>query len=321
MPADRQKQCAWSVGALTDELLGSSAGIAPRAVGMMLNAPGVARHVSGRGLGGKRFRRVHGPARTALAIIGGMNGAGVTLELSANILGAAPVLASAVAEVVDYTPPGTGFCSLLAVDPSGGWLPTDIVPAPVWTRFVYPCRDVQNENPKPGDIHRVPIEAWAPNTAQGTMKIDRSALRLPDVELVRIDELAVYEGEIDPAGLYADDWSRSVAMPAYDDHLLIVNGRWVIHKQPDPTPLDALYELYTGEPVFKDREQQQFHFSPVAEIDDGRRAARTLRPGDDDAQAAALDALRNAESVLDINMTLAARRMKRRAYGLPVTAG
>lgn len=317
MPLDRNKVLSWQTGRGSDQEWANWSGLAPRVIGMMFATGFFSNQVTGRGQGNSGVRRVGRKGRAALAAISAMNRAGLTHELSVNILGAARFIPAHVGEVIDWTPPMSPVCVLIEVDPNGGWRPDDIVPAHFWTRYAYKCRNVNNDEPTEGDIHLIPIEDWKPNES-GSMILDRSAWHLPPVEVVRIDDRAVYQGEIDPAGLYADHWDDGVALAAYDHHLQIVNGRWVFLKEPDPPPLETLLALYTRGPVFRDSEQQRYRLEPVAVIDEGGRSATSIADAGDGAAKAAEFAARNAETLLDINLTLAARRMKRRAYGLPV---
>lgn len=318
---DRKKVVNWWTGRISDQELAEWTGMAPRAVGIVLGLSWFSNLVTGRGRGSRHIRRLNPKARNAIGIIQSMTATGMTFELATNVIAATPFLASTMTPVIDFSPFPTSVRSLRVVDPEGGWLPTDIVPGHIWGRHVLQCRSVDNPNPSTGDIFNVLPEQFQPNTPQGTMMLDRSADGLPDLEVVPLTGNPVYQGEIDPIGFYADDYSSDVSAPQMDDHLLIVNGRWVFHKQPKPTPLEYMQgladRLVTGEKY--QPENQQYHLDPISVIEDDRKTVRVIGRGRDEAeQDRARYYLKNFNSLLDVNMTLAVRRMKRRAYGLPV---
>ena len=66
------------------------------------------------------------------------------------------------------------------------------------------------------------------------------------VEFKPLTDGPVYLGEIDPLGLYLYENYRPDVTPQFDDHLLIVDGRWIFHKGPNPHPADAIRQLLGG---------------------------------------------------------------------------
>lgn len=314
---DRDKVVNWWTGRISDADLAEWTGMAPRAVAIVLNLPHMRAGVFGGGRGSRHTRRVDPKTRNAVAIVHALSEAGLTLELATNIIGATPIIASMPTEVVDWRAPLAGIRSMMMVDPKGNWLPTDIVPWHVWERFVFPCYSVDDPSPGPGDILEVPFEQFTPNE-HGIMFVDRSAHGRSNLNLKALTECPVYSGEIDPAGLYLYENYRAEALPRFDDHLLIVNGRWVFTKSPDPSALAAMRQFMSG--VFGKDKLIGHRFNPVSVIEADKKTVRVIGWGrDDEEQERARYHLKNFDSVLDVNITLAVRKMKRRAYGLPVS--
>ncbi len=320
---DRQTVVNYWTGKISDKQLSDWTGMATRAVGLVLSMPALADTVSQRGRGTRHVRRISAKARNAVAVVHAISEAGPTFEQAVNILTVAPFLVAHVSETVDYVqsmpPYPMGVRMMIDVDPEGGWQPSDIVPAPIWEYTVRRCWDINNPSRAPGSMYRVPAILFEAND-RGTMVVDRSSAGLPSLELAPIDAEPVYQGEPDPLGLFSEDMTGATALPQYDDHLLIVNGRWVFHKQPEPTPLELLQERWAwgGPESYLLRENQSYRIEPIAMRGEDGRSYRRFGTFDDGARAAAEHALRNFDSLLDVNMTLAVRRMKRRAYGLPV---
>lgn len=315
---DRDKVINWWVGRMSDQDLAEWTGMAPRAVGIVLNLPHMRAGISGGGRGSKNTRRIEAKTRNAVAIIHAMSEAGMTFELATNIIAATPVLASMPTQVIDWHPILSGIAPLMVADPAGSWLPTDKVPENIWGRFVYPCYSVDNPQPTAGDILEVPYGDFAPNTDRGTMLVDRSAFGMPNLELKPLTDKPVYAGEIDPLGLYTYENYRSEALPRFDDHVLVVNGHWVFIKSPDPRPMEAMQNVMAGE--FNQSKPIKYDLDPVSVIESDKKTVRVIGWGrDEEEQERARYHLANFDSLLDVNMTLAVRKMKRRAYGLPVT--
>jgi hypothetical protein len=243
-----------------------------------------------------------------------MRAAGLNLELAVNILGAVPYLASAPDPVIDYRDTSKGLRSLLSVDPDGGWLPTDIVPWHVWERFVLPCREVDNPAPQLSELCYVDLNAFHPTVSETTITL-KMWENDNEIEVTPFVSQPVYSGEIDPFGSY-NYWNvYPLHAPDFNNHLLIVDGKWVFHKFPVPSPFQTMQEVLNAQ---KDRELR-FHIEPVAVVGEDRKTVRAISRDKDDAEVnQALYCLRHFGSLLDVNMTLALRKMKRRALGLPV---
>jgi hypothetical protein len=313
---DRDKALNWWTGRISDAQIAEWTGMPSRAVTLVLNLPRMRAGVAGGGRGSRHSRRVHPKTRNAVAIVHALSEAGLAFELASNILEATPVLASGPTEVVDFSPIGSGVRSMIIVDPAGNWLPGDIVPDHVWERFVIPCRAIDNPSPGSGDISYVRYEAFQPD-ARGVMVVDRSAIDMPNLELVPLVDRPVYSGECDPTGFYLYDNFMPDASAAFDHHLLIVDGRWIFQKSPDPQPLQAMQQLWQGIGI-KER-GLEFRYSPFSVIEPDKKTVRVIGWGrDEDEQELARYHLQNPTTLLDVNMTLAVRKMKRRAYGLPV---
>ncbi|MFD0846906.1 hypothetical protein [Sphingosinicella xenopeptidilytica] len=312
---DREKCLNWWTGRLSDQELADYTGMAPRAVGLVLNIPYLRSGVTGGGRGSKHSRRISPKTRNAVAIIHALSEARLTFEVAANIIAATPFIASTPTPVVDFSNIASGVRSLLMFDRSGGWLPTDVVPADVWDGFAYPCVDASHPNPTQGDIFRIPAAHFNPS-GDGTMTVDRSANGLPSLRLRALTASPVYFGEHDPLGLYLPQNSRTVDIPCIDDHLLIVNGRWIFTKSPQPSPLENMQAVAWGE--FDGNAPIEHSFGLASVIEEDRKTVRSARrcAGTDEEEARYH--LKNFDSLLDVNITLAVRKMKRRAYGLPV---
>src|SRR5690606_33796319 len=134
---------------------------------------------------------------------------------------------------------------------------------------VFPCREVSNPSPKSADVFLIEAGAFNANTPDGTMRIDRSAIGTPDAESVKMTEAPVYAGEIDPLGFYDADNHISEAAPHFDDHVLIVNGKWVFHKTPDPQPIHAMQEFMGGK--FRSANDLTFDLDPISIIEPDKK--------------------------------------------------
>lgn len=313
---DRDKVIDWWTGRISDPDLAEWTGMAPRAVAIVLNLPHMRAGVCGGGRGSRHTRRVDPKTRNAVAIVHALSEAGLTLELATNVIGATSVIASMPTEVVDWRAPLAGIRSMMMVDPKGNWLPTDMVPWHVWERFVFPCYSIDKPKPSPGDILEVPFEQFTPNE-NGVMFVDRSGSGLPNLEIKSLTDKPVYSGEIDPLRLYTFENYQAETLPRFDDHILIVNGRWVFIKSPDPSPIHAMQNFTPGD--FNKGKPIEYNFDPVSVIEADKKTVRVIGWGrDEEEQERARYHLKNFDSLLDVNITLAVRKMKRRAYGLPV---
>jgi len=313
---DRDKALNWWTGRISDQEMADWTGMAPRAVGIVLALPAMRAGIIGGGRGSRHTRRVDPKTRNAVAIVHALSEAGLGLEAATNIIAATPVIASTPTELVDFRDLSLGVRSPLMYDPRGNWLPTDIVPWHVWERFVFQCVDANNPNPRPGDMVEIPFDQFVPNS-EGVMLVDRSAVGLKNLKLKPLTDSPVYSGEIDLLGLYLYENHRSEALQRFDEHILIVNGRWIFLKSPEPNPMHAMQGLLAGD--FGHGNPTEYDFFPASVIEPDKKTVRVIGWGrDEDEQERARYHLKNFDSLLDVNITLALRKMKRRAYGLPV---
>lgn len=310
---ERARALNWWTGRISDAELAEWTGMAPRAVGIILNLPALRQGVVGGGRGARFTRRIDPRVRNAVAIVHALSQAGLSLELSSNIVTATPYLLSVVRELIDFMPPLVSTVQLAKVDPKGNWLPTDTVPGPVWGRFVRPCRNLNNPNPTAGELYYVEAGDFRINTSQGTFVVNRQHLGLEDVELVPLTDEPVYAGELDQLGLLTVEKTESVYH--LDDHLLVVDGKWIFHKTPYPSPIETMMKLIAGGRT--KREEITFNYKPISVIEPDGKTVRVIGWGkDEEEQERANKALPHFSSLLDVNVTLAVRRMKRRALGV-----
>lgn len=309
---DRDRALNWWTGRLSDADLGEWTGMAPRAVAIVLGLASMRAGVLGGGRGSRHSRRVSQGVRNSIAIIHGMNVAGLPFELAVEIIAHAPVLSSSVSAAIDITDFSRGVRSPIVFDSKGGWLPVDVVPWHVAERFVFPCYDIGHPNPGPLDIVEVPCEVFEPDV-DGLMFIDRSANGRQNITVKSLTQKPVYSGEIDPAGLLAYGNWQAEDMPAIDNHLIIVDGRYVFHK----APAAHLDDVLSG--VARNDRPLKFNTHPLLVIEGDKKTVRPfLSESADNESNRARYHLQNPVSLVDVNMTLAVRKMKRRAYGLPV---
>ena len=140
---------------------------------------------------------------------------------------------------------------------------------------------------------------------------------MPSLELVPLADRPVYYGECDLTGFYLYENFMPDASAAFDHHIVIVDGRWIFEKSPDPRPLDAMQNLWKGIGV-KER-GLKFRYTSFSVIEADKKTVRVIGWGrDEPEQELAQYHLKNPTSILDVNTTLAVRKMKRRALGLPV---
>jgi hypothetical protein len=304
----------WWIGRLSDQELGEYAALPPRAVGLVLELPYMRAQITGGGRGSRHSRRVSPQARNGVGLIAPMRAAGITLELAVNILGAVPYLASTLNATIDYQDTSRGLRSLLSVDPNGGWLPTDVVPWHVWERYVIPCRRVDILEPHWSqigyfDLHS--IQHFKCKTRFLVRKMDDSQ----EIEMVPMFDKPVYAGEIDHSMAY-DYWNiYRLHSSDSDNYLLIVDGKWIFYKYPKLPPLEAMEERLHEQ----NHHELAFHVDPIAVVEDDRKTVRAITKTKDESLCKeALNRLDYFNSLLNINITLALRKMKRRALGLPV---
>ena len=311
---DRSKVLAWWTGRITNAELAEWTGQTERDVRLILDTPYFRSQISGGGRGSKTTRRISRKARNAVALVGGLRKAGMSIESAASLLNAVPVLASVPTPVVDFSPTALeGFAGpfgshthLAISDPDGGWHMTDIVPRHVCDRHCRPI--VRNESPEQipvGDI------AWFPDYAEeinGGLPVGYQSLGEP-----------IYRPEIDPLGIYELHNACPDNSDRLDTHIFIVDGRWVWIRYQDPGPRECMLDLFQKYEMRMegrfDEVEISYRFNLIAEIDQKERTARSLRSIDEESPLAQR-AWKQFQTKLDVNISLAVRQMKRRAYGL-----
>jgi hypothetical protein len=311
---DRRRVLAWWTGRITNAELAGWTGQTERDIRLILDTPYMRSQIHGGGRGSKHTRRITPQARNAVAIVGALRRAGMSIETAAKLLDAVPVLASFPTESIDFTPqaleafpaPYGQSVMLASAEPDAGWLQTDIVPRHVFDRH---CRPIV----KVGDPDEIGIGSvgWLPTwreEADGGLPHGWRSLGEP-----------IYRPEIDPLAIYEFGNTLPDAKDELDHHFHISDGRWVFvrYQNPDPRVLAVdLFQTYElGFPSLVDREDVRFTFEPIAEIDQVSGVARAIR-GDQAAEAAARSADSQFQTKLTVNASLAIRNMKRRALGL-----
>ena len=323
---NRQRVIDWWLGRLTDAQLAEYAGIAPRALQFVLANACIKNKLVDAGRGSRRTRRVPPKVRNAIAMIVAGNDAGLSLDLAATIIGTFWYLPDTVNRAVDFDPIMSGVCPLAMHEPKGGYLVTDIIPQHIAWHNVLPCRDVRDENPSEGNVIYVPAAEWKPDPSTGGMHVERNN-DLPSLDLLPLTPGPVYQGEIDPLGLWLPTNTRTEAM-RWDDQLEIINGRWIFHRTAEPSGWDALQAILNG--VKGATKNTEYRSKLLGEITEGRKtvtsfltggagkSVASLRGADDEIIASAKRDYENFQSKLIINLSLPVRRMKRRALGLAV---
>ena len=244
-----------------------------------------------------------------------MNQAGLTFELAANIIHAAPVLASDPTGIVDYQDLTKGSRSLGMEDPEGNWLPSDIIPWHIWERKVIPCRkEGDPDKVNLGDISWIVADFFQDQQKNGKMKyVDPDRGEITFIPL--LSDEPVYQGEIDPLGHYFPGTRRTgeyeISTPKYDSHIIVVNGQWVFERTPIPSPVERLQNLMNGG-EFSD--EVSYQNTPILKIMGDRKTVSLIT--EEAEKKNAMFFLENYDSRLDVNATLAVRKMKRRALGL-----
>lgn len=317
---ERARACRWWTGRITDQEIAEWTGLAPRAVTLVLNIPSMRNGIVGGGRGSYSTRRLGHTTKNGVAIIAAGSRSGLQFELIANLISADAFIATDVAPIIDFVVSPLTWEWLAKVDPEGGWLENDSVPDFVWNRYVYRCRDVKNNDPTAGNVLYLQPDEFKPNTPDGTMIVDRTHIGLENLELTRIDNKPIYYGEIDPLGLYAPATRFAESFERYDEHLLIADGKWAFRKIPDPDPYESMKALLRRiqDPSLP-LPALSFRYRPFAQIDGDGKTVHRIDSKDAITRKRADFSLRNASSVLDLNVTLAVRKMKRRALGLEVS--
>lgn len=310
---DKTKVLNWWTGRISNMELGEWTGQTERDVRFILASDYFADQISGGGRGSKTTRRISRQARNAVAIIAALRNTGLSIELSSMILSATPVIASAPTEVVDFSPgmlagvPEYSGVAMLAVDdPNGGWRMADHVPSHVFNRKCRPLikRD-QGEVTSLGDI------VWLPDWSEARIG------QIPD-SLRSIGE-QMYRPEIDPFGFYEFGNHRPDSHPRLDSHIFIIDGRWVFERHQHIDPREYLSDVLEAAELFMPRRYSnehdpEFHYTLMSEISDDKKEV-VSRFGDEEKEALARKSLLDFSSSVDINSTVAVRKMKRRALG------
>lgn len=277
---NRDRVLNWWTGRVSDQDLAEWSGMHPRAVAAVMQFPLLRNGVTGGGRGSRWTRRVSPEARNAIGAIHALNAAGIPLELATNIFAATPILLSGPSRLVDFSENSGGKRMLAEVDPSGGWTLSDVVPWHVVERWLAPA----DENGKPIEAERF------------------------------------YAPDFDPLWWFAETNPTSEAMVRFDQHIIVIDGRWIFSKEPSVDPVESFEDLIDG--ITHDGSPVEFDIWPVSVIESDRKTVRVIGWGGAQAE---LDEARyrfqNFVSMQSANISLALRRMKRRAYGLPVDEG
>ena len=301
---DKARTLNWLTGRMTDQQLADAAGIDKRLATHFLSQKYFDKHVSDRGRGSRRTRRVSTEARNAIAIIAGLQRGGISAELASSILSATPVIANAQSEIVDFTtmneffagPLGRAPVSLLSVDPDGGWNARDSVPQHIWNRqvfFVYP----QGEAPKSvAGLDQVPVEMCESAVESG---------------LIQSSNEPLYAPEIDPLGTL--DVPATEALPNLDEKLLIIDRKWVVLDEPKPGGKERVEAIISKEHESLPKVSPRVK-AVLSEILNGSVRPIPLSAEFTDERVEQI--IQNAETIFSVNLTLSVRRMKRRALGL-----
>ncbi|WP_068433291.1 hypothetical protein [Magnetospirillum sp. XM-1] len=119
-------------------------------------------------------------------------------------------------------------------------------------------------------------------------------------------------GEYDPLGLLAPDSRGDEGLP-WDVHLEIIDGRWAFFRRSVPPGTTILASALKG--IAFDTKALKYEFRYLGAISEDRKEVFVC--DDDDIVQRAEHHRDHFESRLVVNLSLAARRMKRRALGIP----
>jgi hypothetical protein len=323
---DRNRVINWWLGRLTDAELAEFSGMTTRGLQLVTQHPRVKGELLGGGRGSRGTRRVPAKVRNAFAIVQSLSDAGFSIDLAAEIVGTFWFLPDHVNRPIDFTPLLSGVMSPLMHEPQGsGYLPTDVLPQHIAWNIVVPCAMPDNPNPTQGDVLYVPAHEWKPNLSNGHMRIEMPDGQ-PARELIPLTKGPVYLGEIDNLGLWLPQNTR-VETLGWDDHLEIVNGRWIFHRESEPDGWELLQRLHAGQRGVSKNIEHRVRL--LGEIVAKKKSVISFRKeaGDkgvsslwnnQEAEPRAMHDYHNARSKLTVNVSLAVRRMKRRALGLKV---
>lgn len=315
---NRERVLAWWTGRISNADLAEWTGQTERDVRLILDTPFMRGEIRGGGRGSKNTRRISRKARNAVAIVAALRNGGLSIDVAANLLSTVPVLAGLPTETIDFSPsaleagpaPYGGIAMLAIEQPGAGWLPTDSVPRHVFDRHCRPTvrSDGANEV-RVGDI------AWWPTWAE------EYCGGLPDG--FRSFGEPIYRPEIDPVGIYEFNNSYPDAHDSIDYHFYIIDGRWVLARHVEPKPREYMVDLFReaelGIPRQFNKNSVSFTFQPIAQFRPDRTFERI--GGDEKKESAARKAWDQFGTKLDVNASLAVRRMKRSALGLVAPPG
>jgi hypothetical protein len=311
---DRTRNINWWTGRLSDAELAEFARMEKRNLQLVLSLPKVRAEIAGGGRGSRGTRRISHKVRNGVAMIQALHEAKLTLAEAGEIIGTFWYLPDTVNRAVDFSPVLSGIRSPMIEDPAGGWLLTDSVPDHIAERYVIPCRRVDLPAPaSDGDLALFPADFWRPDSQTGHMIVPTGPES--SVELVPLSPEPIYYGEIDPIGQYLPGNTRPESLP-WDDHLEIINSRWIYHRVPEPDAYQVVSAMFNGE--WGGAKKVAYRTILLGELVGGRSPVRSLRDADDATRARAEYERENFHSRLEINLSLPVRKMKRRALGLAV---
>lgn len=323
---DRNRVINWWLGRLTDAELAEYSGMSIRGLQLVTAHPRVKGELLGGGRGSRTTRRVPAKVRNAFAIVQSLTDAGFSIDTATEIVGTFWFLPDHVNRPIDFTPFGAGVMSPLMHETQGsGYLPTDVLPQHVAWLTAVPCGTPENPNPTEGEAYYIPTHEWKPNLSNGHMRIEMPDGE-PARELIPLTSGPVYLGEVDKIGLWFPQNTR-VETLRWDDHLEIVNGRWIFHRESDPDGWEVLQRFHVGQQGVSKTIKHRVRLlgeivdkkkSVISFLKDGSDKGVASLWNDEEAERRAMHDYHNARSKLTVNVSLAVRRMKRRALGLKV---
>ena len=301
---DKARALNWWTGRMTDQQLADAADIDKRSVTHFLRQKYFKKHVIGSGRGNRRIRRISAQARSAIAILAGLQRGGISANLASSILSATPVIADAQTEIVDFTtknefwagPLGWAPVSLLSVDPDGGWNASDRVPQHIWNRHVFFFHRPGEVPKSAAGLDQVPVEMRESAIERGLIQYSNEPLYVP---------------EIDPLGTL--DVPATEALPNLDEKLLIIDRTWVVLDEPKPGGKKRIEAI-----ISKEHESLPEVSPRVKAVLSGilNGSVRPIPRSAEFTDERVEQIVQNAETLVTVNLTLSVRRMKRRALGL-----
>lgn len=303
---DKERVLNWWTGRISDQNLSDWTGLSLRNVRACLATEYMKKQISGGGRGSKNSRRISPQARNSIAVIAALRDAGMTIETAISLLSTVPVIASFPTRLIDFTVSPLVHCFenvqptlLIYDDPEGGWLSEDVVPRHIFDRTAVAVSQISKQVQNIGDF------AWYP-----TEYIEKYGL--PDDR--RADSGPIYRPEFDPMGVYEFGNDMADVIDRYESRVYVVDGRWVYARHSDVDPYSYYLNLFlrTRGLTEEKLDDPSYSFSLIAEID-SNGIARSTR-SDDIPEAMEQRIFQQYQTKLDINTSLAVRKMKRRAY-------